>query len=181
MNKKLLSIIIIALLMLPTTTFAHTELSNSNPEAGQIVTEETKEISLTFGGEIEALSTMTLTIDGQEIPFLSVLANGNQLVGQLQSPLENGSYVIQWSIAGEDGHPITGEIPFEVQLPNENQDTEIDETTDQTTDDQINVDEVPNSTTEEAKEGSNTIKILVPIVAVLLLVIGMATLFRKKK
>ena len=60
------SIIFISMLMLvlPIVVFAHTEITSSTSEAGQVVTEEPKEISLTFGGEIESLSTMTLVKDG---------------------------------------------------------------------------------------------------------------------
>lgn len=162
---------------LPTVGFAHTELSSSSPESGQVVTEEMKEISLTFGGEIEALSTMNLTKEGQEIKFVSVQAQGDQLVALLDHPLESGSYIINWNIAGEDGHPITGEIPFSVQLPEEEQSEHVEEPAEK---EQIQEDN-SNASKSENITNNSTIKIIIPVVALLLLVIGLVTLFRKKK
>ena len=66
--KKLFFLIICTLVMIPTIANAHTELTTSNPAAGQVVTEDLTELVLTFAGEIESLSTMKLTKDGQEIP-----------------------------------------------------------------------------------------------------------------
>lgn len=101
--------------MLPSIADAHTHLSSSNPAEGQVVVEDLKEITLTFDGAIEKLSTMKLLKDGNEIPALQVQIEGTQIMGILSEQLENGEYLIQWNISGEDGHPIAGEIPFTVQ------------------------------------------------------------------
>lgn len=169
---------------LPTSVFAHTELSSSSPEAGQVITEEMKEITLTFGGEIEALSTMTLVKDGQELELGNVEVQGTQLIGSLEQPLETGSYTINWNIAGEDGHPINGEIPFTVQLPQEETEGEeqsgnVEEPIKQ----EERQDESSNATESESssEDNNNIIKTLVPAVAILLLVVGLVVLFRKKK
>lgn len=113
--KKLLLLLMGIFVMLPTIASAHTELTSSNPGAGQVVKEDLNEIVLTFEGKIESLSTMKLMKDGKEISFVSVEPQDNQLVGTFSQPLENGAYKINWSIAGEDGHPLSGEIPFSVQ------------------------------------------------------------------
>lgn len=185
--KRLCMMFLISLMCaLPSVVFAHTELSSSSPVEGQVVTEEMSEINLTFGGEIEALSTMTLMKDGQELEFGSVEVQGNQLIGKVEQPLESGSYVINWNIAGEDGHPISGEIPFTVQLPaEETESTEEEQGEDaeepikqeESQDESINTTEDENSSEDQ----NNTIKTLVPAVAILLLVIGLVVLFRKKK
>lgn len=176
--KKLL-IIFISMMVLgsPSIVSAHTEITSSTPEAGQIVKEETKEVTLTFGGEIESLSTMTLLKDEQEIKFESVHTEGNQLIGLLETSLESGSYIINWNIVGEDGHPLTGEIPFSVQLTEEEAQNTMEE------------EPIKQDTTEEEKEvatennanSDNNLKSIIPIVAILLLVIGLVTLFRKKR
>lgn len=177
MKKMLVVFILLLIFTLPTAVFAHTELSSSSPEAGQVITEETKEISLTFGGEIESLSTMTLVKDGQEIQFESIQAQGNQLIGLLGSSLESGSYIIHWNIAGEDGHPIKGDIPFSVQLPEE----ETQNNTEEEPVEQEITEEVNEVETENQTESGSKLTIIIPIVAILLLVIGMFILFRKKK
>src|SRR4051794_680870 len=113
--KKILLLLISMLVMLPAIASAHTELTNSNPTSGQVVKEDLKEIVLTYEGKIESLSTMKLVKEGEGVPLVSATPKENQLIGTLAAPLENGSYTIKWSIAGEDGHPISGEIPFTVQ------------------------------------------------------------------
>lgn len=179
MKRLFIAFISMLIWVFPTVVFAHTELSSSTPESGQVVTKEMKEITLLFGGEIESLSTMKLVKDGQEIQLKSVLAQGNQLIGLLGSPLENGSYIINWNIAGEDGHPITGDIPFSVQVPEEEQDEQVEEVAEeeQNHDDNENATESKN----ESTNNNNMIKIIIPLVAILLLVFGLVTLFRKKK
>ncbi|MDQ6596378.1 copper resistance protein CopC [Bacillus salipaludis] len=113
--KKLLFLLITLLVMIPTIASAHTELTSPTPAANQVVKEDLKTIVLTYEGKIESLSTMDLIKDGQKIFFVSVTPKDNQMIGTLSAPLENGSYTIQWSIAGAHGHPIKGEIPSKVQ------------------------------------------------------------------
>lgn len=101
---------------------AHTHLSVSTPIEGQVVVEELKEITLTFDGNIEKLSSMKIVKDGSELTALQVQIEAEKMFGILPEPLENGAYVIQWNIAGEDGHPITGEINFTVQKEEKSED-----------------------------------------------------------
>lgn len=176
MRRLFITIMITIIVALPTVVLAHTELSSSSPEAGQVVTEGRKEINLTFAGEIEALSTMTLVKDGQELEFESVQAQGNQLVGIVEQPLESGSYIINWNIAGEDGHPISGEIPFTVQLPEEEKQSENVE---EPIKEEESQDESSNAT--DSENNNNIIKTMIPVVALLLLILGLVILFRKKR
>jgi len=176
--KKLLFVLISLLVMIPTIASAHTELASSNPASGQVVTEDLKEIVLTYEGKIESLSTMKLVMDGAEIPLLSVEPRDKQLVGTLSAPLENGSYIIQWSIAGEDGHPITGEIPFSVQMAQkEEQKTETKEPATFNKEEPKN----ENKKQEQTNESSSNMKTTITVVIVLILVIGMFLLFRRKR
>jgi copper resistance protein C len=103
------------LFLLPSIVSAHTHLQGSNPTEGQVVVEELKEITLTFDGNIEKLSSMKVLKEGTELANIQLQIEAEKMVGVLPEPLENGAYLIQWNIAGEDGHPITGEINFTVQ------------------------------------------------------------------
>ncbi|MCM3601777.1 copper resistance protein CopC [Robertmurraya korlensis] len=177
MKKLLIIFISLLVLILPSVVSAHTEITSSIPEAGQVVKEETKEITLTFGGEIESLSTMTLMKDGQDIKFESVQAQGNQLIGLLGTPLESGSYIINWNIVGGDGHPLTGEIPFSVQLTEE----EAQDTTEEVPIKQDTTQEEKEVVTENNANNGNHLKTFLPKIAILLLAIGLVTLYRKKR
>jgi copper resistance protein C len=120
MNKILFpAISMLFFLLLPALVSAHTNLKSSNPSEGQVVKEDFSEILLEFEGDIEELSTMKLLKDGQEIPLDQIQIMGQQMIGELSQPLEDGSYLIQWNIAGEDSHPIEGTITFKVQVQQE--------------------------------------------------------------
>jgi copper resistance protein C len=182
--KKLLFLIICTLFIVPTIANAHTALTSSNPSDGQVVTEDLTELVLTFAGQIESLSTMKLLKDGQEV-LLNVELQEKQMIGTLSSPLDNGTYVIEWSIAGEDGHLITGEIPFTVQMEQNVEQEQTTETKEPTTPDKEDnaEDQVKNDNTNEQNntQSSNMIKILVPIVVIIILGIGIFLLIGRKK
>ena len=180
--KKLLFLLISLLVMIPTIASAHTEITSSNPSSGQVVKEDLKKIVLTYGGKIESLSTMKLVVNGKDVPLVSVTPQENQLIGTLSTPIENGAYTIQWSIAGEDGHPITGEIPFTVQKEDKvEQKTEIKDPAtikkEEPKKENIKQDETNNQTTTSS---SNFITIIM-VVVVAILIIGLFMLFRRKR
>ncbi|MFZ7947213.1 MULTISPECIES: copper resistance CopC family protein [Bacillaceae] len=181
--KKILFLLICLLVMIPTIASAHTELTSSNPAENQVVTEDLKEIVLTYGGKIESLSTMTLIKDGQEGPEVSVTPKENQLIGTLSAPLENGSYTLTWSIAGEDGHPITGEIPFTV----EKEEVKLDQKSETKEPVKVKKEETKIENTKQDqinmqdKDSSSDLKNIIIVAVVLILVIGLFLLFRRKR
>lgn len=181
MNKILMSFLCF-FIILPSMATAHTGLESSTPKPGQIVTEDLNEITLTFAGEIESLSTMTLVMEGQEIPFSDVEPNGKQMSGTFEAPLENGSYVIHWKIVGEDGHQITGEIPFTVKSEeNTSQESEMEES--QISDEEKMQTEETEKRAESEKESSpnRIMNIFIPILTLAILVLGLFLLFRRKR
>jgi copper resistance protein C len=113
--KKVGLLITCLLFLLPSFVSAHTHLLGSNPEEGQVVVEDLKEITLTFDGNIEKLSSMKVLSEGNQLGDIQLQIEADKMIGVLPEPLENGAYLLQWNIAGEDGHPITGEINFIVQ------------------------------------------------------------------
>lgn len=155
---------------------AHTELTSSVPASGQVVTVDLNEIILTFAGEIESLSTMTLMMDGKEVPLASVKPEGDKMIGTLSSALNEGSYTIQWQIAGEDGHQITGDIPFTVQTEeNSKEETEANKPLPQKEEpkEQVTADEEPSS--------NMLMNILIPVISLLVLGAGLYLLFGRKR
>jgi copper resistance protein C len=122
--KKFILFFICVFIIVPSIVSAHTSLSSSNPSEGQVVTEKLDQILLNYGTSIEELSTMDLVKDGKKIPLADINVENNQLMGRIPEPLDNGSYTIEWRIAGEDGHPIQGEINFSVQM--ERTESELD-------------------------------------------------------
>jgi copper resistance protein C len=181
--KKLLFFTILTFIFVPSNANAHTSLTSSNPADGQVVNENLTELLLVFEGEIESLSTMKLLKDGQEVP-LNLELQEKQMIGTVSTPLDNGSYVIEWNIAGEDGHLITGEIPFTVQLDQgeQEQTTETKEPTpDQEETKTDNQAKTENTNAQNNNQSSNPIVIIVAAIAVLILGVGVYMLFGRKR
>jgi copper resistance protein C len=115
--KKIILATFIFIFTISSNAYAHTHLGRSNPEDGQVVTEELKEITLVFEGKIEQTSKMVLSSSqGQTLPMENITIEDGKMIGFLASPMENGDYLVNWNIIGADGHPIEGEITFSVDV-----------------------------------------------------------------
>ncbi|MGE6719362.1 copper resistance CopC family protein [Peribacillus frigoritolerans] len=163
---------------IPTIANAHTELSSSSPKEGEMVTEELDEIVLDFAGAIEELSTMKLMKDGEEVSLSQVQVQDKKMVGTPSAPLENGSYIIDWTIAGEDGHPISGKVSFSVQIEDMHEEKEAAQSK------AANIENEQQDKGEVEKENQTSSNPVTTIITVLLFVIlglGLVLLFRKKR
>lgn len=67
--SRLLTSFLCIFIIFPSMASAHTDLESSTPESEQVVTDYLNEIILTFAGEIESLSTMSLVREGQRNCF----------------------------------------------------------------------------------------------------------------
>jgi len=190
--KKIILILFCTLILLPSFVHAHTSLSSSNPAEGQVVTEDLEQIILTFGTSIEVLSTMDLVKDGNVIPLEDIKVENKKLMGTIAKPLENGSYIIQWKIVGEDGHPIKGEINFVVEMaqndaeltPDTPEKTEAN-IEDKTETDQIepkkNEQNIASDTSAETNKQNNN-SLLITVFIILIIIFGIVLLmFTRKK
>jgi copper resistance protein C len=139
---------------------------------------------------------MKLLKEGNEVAFTDFQIQEKQMIGTLSVPLENGTYKIQWSIVGEDGHPIEREINFVVQkeqtettdLSPYGQEGNTEENTDanseqQNTEEQENNEVISKETNEQTQDdaGSSTTFKPVLIGIVVILGIGLLLITRKKK
>jgi copper resistance protein C len=118
MLNKIALLSTLLLFIFGANVFAHSHLEESAPKNGEIVTQSLKDITLTFETALEPTSSFTL-IDGNHtaIPLSTVPITGNQLIANVEDVLTNGAYTIHWKIIGEDGHPLEGDIPFTMNLP----------------------------------------------------------------
>lgn len=111
-------IVLLLLFAFAPQAMAHTQLMESDPEEGEVVTEELEEIRLTFGENVEEGSTFELL--SAEIDSLlsedAIAIEDHEVVGTLPSPLADGEYEIDWYTISADGHPIEGVIEFTVDM-----------------------------------------------------------------
>ncbi len=184
--KKILFIMICFVLFTPFMASAHTTLESSTPSAGDEVKTELKEITLEFASEIENKSTFTLNSNSDVVQVDSITVDGKTLSGQIPTPLKNGEYTITWNIAATDGHLLSGEIPFTVNIPNQ-EEPEVQE--EPAADDEAKVNEeqspqVDNDTDsnhEESDDNRSIISTVSIIVLIILLAVGIGILIRKKR
>ena len=115
----------VALLTLVGWGWPHTELKESDPVADAVLDASPSAVTLIYTTEVQlALSTVTIRhaeVDGWEAAAgdLTYLAEDRHdaLVLPLSESLSSGRYVVAWTTAGPDGHALSGEFGFGVELP----------------------------------------------------------------
>lgn len=193
MLKKITLISSLLFFLFGANVFAHSHLEDSTPKSGEIITVPLKNITLRFETAVEPTSAFTLAdVNGAEVSLPGVMINGNQLIANVDNELANGDYTIHWKIIGEDGHPLEGDIPFTVQLPESAKQSEENETavTSATTADSKATTETEESTKEQAaleksveSEEPAMMNYIVPGAIGLIIVIGFGCywlIFRRK-
>lgn len=147
MFKKITLISSLLFFLFGANVFAHSHIEDSSPKNGEVITDPLNNISLSFETAIEPTSTFTLAdANGAEVSLPEVTISGNQLIANVENELANGAYTIHWKIIGEDGHPLEGDIPFTVQLPESVAQTEQQETV--------------GTTTADAQETTETVEVM---------------------
>lgn len=116
------------LFALPAATGAsglHTELEESTPAPDAVLTASPTAVTLTYTTAVQlSLSSVSVRAAmGDAAPVaageLSYLHEDREdvLVLALDEPLGRGSYVVEWTTAGPDGHALSGEFGFRVDVP----------------------------------------------------------------
>lgn len=99
----------------------HTELDTSSPEADAVLDEVVREVRLTFTTSVNAqLSTVTVSrADGSNLassPVEHPPGREDQIRVRLDTPLESGSFRVDWRALAPDGHVVEGGYNFAVAL-----------------------------------------------------------------
>ena len=103
----------------------HTELKESHPAQDAVLAESPAAVTLTYTTEVQlALSTVAVRSASTDqtqagAGNLSYLSEDRRdvLVLPLSERLPSGSYVVAWTTAGPDGHALSGEFGFRVDVP----------------------------------------------------------------
>ncbi len=105
----------------------HTELEESDPAEDAVLAESPSRVTLTYTTDVMlALSTVEVRPalpNATSVPAgkLAYLADDRHdvIVLPLSEPLGGGGYTVSWTTAGPDGHKLSGDIGFRVDLPAE--------------------------------------------------------------
>ena len=184
------AVIVLLVMSLSNSAFAHSHFKGSNPTDGDVITEPLNEIVLDFDGQIEQGSFIDVTTtSGQAVKLQEIFIGEGTLTGTVAEPLPNDEYQVNWSIISTDGHPLEGDFSFTVNVP-------IPESVDKVTEEpsetpnvveeptesaeqSTEIQEVP-STDEDEKESPSTTVILI-VLLVILVAGGFFFLTRRKK
>ncbi len=95
-------------------SWAHDQLASSSPSSGQALTQAPSQIVLTFEeAPMEGTAAVTATDSSGksvEIGLPSVSDNVVKVAWPANTPA--GSYTVNWRVVSDDGHPVSGQIPF---------------------------------------------------------------------
>ncbi|ANU09957.1 copper resistance protein CopC [Planococcus antarcticus DSM 14505] len=176
-------VILFLILISPFSVQAHTTLLTSTPAEGENVTEALEQVELIFGTKIEEGSTMTIEGESESFEFDSITIMADSMVGDFSETLDNGSYRILWTIIGEDGHPIEGEIAFGVSIEAEEvvaalagtkEAEELEEET-------VAVSEEAEAAEVQTENDSNPIVTILLVLVAIAVIFGIYKLLMKKK
>jgi copper transport protein len=98
----------------------HTQLEASVPADGETLTRSPSQIRLEFNRAVDAgLGEVRLVAaDGSGLTLTTERDPADDRVLLATPPaLESGSYRVLWRLVADDGHPVTGEFAFVVELP----------------------------------------------------------------
>ncbi len=124
-SRALITGVLLALPAVAAASTLHTELEESTPAQDAVLTESPTEVTLTYTTAVQlSLSSVSVrSAAGGAAPVaaaeLAYLDEDRQdaLLLALDEPLARGSYVVEWTTAGPDGHALSGEFGFRVEGP----------------------------------------------------------------
>jgi methionine-rich copper-binding protein CopC len=120
-GRMLLALVlaVIASVTLVGPAAAHTDLAGSDPAAGATLTTAPTTVTLTFEAAMVDLgATVVITgPDGQQYPTGVPVVDGADVRTEVTALGPNGTYTIGYRVVSGDGHPVDGEIPFQLEVP----------------------------------------------------------------
>lgn len=159
-----------------TAVFAHSNLGESTPTDGDIVTEPLQEITLSFDGQIEQGSYIDVqTQTGNSVAVDNIIIGDGILTATFAEALPNDDYRVNWSIISADGHPLEGTFSFNVNTPVQEVAPEPEAAV-TPADEQVN--EVTNES--HSTEESSSLTGIIAVIAIVILA-AVVLVMRKKK
>ena len=111
----------VAILATALPASAHDALVHSTPQVDERLAAAPEKIVLTFSGELLTLGDSTtgavvLVIDekGRDWAGDDVEVAGNTVTVGVDPAMPEAGYQVRWQVVSEDGHPISGIVPFTI-------------------------------------------------------------------
>ena len=100
---------------------AHDQLVSSTPGDGERLASSPSSVTMTFSGELLVLDSdltgaVVLVVDDSGTDWVTgaVAVTGNTVTAELDPAMPEAGYQVRWQVVSEDGHPISGVIPFTI-------------------------------------------------------------------
>ncbi|WP_156223657.1 copper resistance CopC family protein [Pseudactinotalea suaedae] len=172
------------------TAQAHSALVSSTPSDGSSTSEIPTEIVLEFNEDIQNIGNEIVVVDseGTSVTDGEMVVDG-PIVTQPIGVGAPGAYTVTWRVVSLDGHPISGEFSYELQVPQTVEATETTEAsqepTTETTDAATTETSVaPSSVDAEEDDTASGLGAAAPIaigLAVLALVVVVVLVVRRRR
>ena len=111
MLKRILAVLALTALAAP-AAFAHAQLKTSTPAPGATVAAP-QHVMLTFSEKVR-VTNLKLVSAGKDVPVTVDRAANSDTVHVPVPALAPGTYEVQWTVVGADGHPMNGKMSFTV-------------------------------------------------------------------
>ena len=96
--------------------WAHAKLLSSVPAADSVLSAAPAEIVLTFNEAVTLISFTIVGQDGKQHPGAGpAKSDGAALHLPISGPLTDGSYALNYRVAGNDGHAMNATLAFSIQ------------------------------------------------------------------
>src|SRR5258708_17147813 len=111
------AVLSVLLLAVPSIASAHGRLKGSSPGAGAHLPAPPRELRFEFSEVPELAFSLVRLVgpDGEEValgPLGYSIESRRTVTAAIARPLQSGTYVVQWQLAGDDGHPVRGTFDF---------------------------------------------------------------------
>jgi copper resistance protein C len=116
MTRSSIALAGLTTLLFSGVAFAHAQVDHAIPPVGSTVAASPPEIRVFFTQPLNpAQSGIELTSDsGVRVTTGKAVVDGQQMALQVPA-LAPGKYLVKWHVVGVDGHPMTGDYPFEIE------------------------------------------------------------------
>ena len=101
------------------TAAAHTELIGSDSADGATLEQAPSSITLTFNEPVQDFEPVLAITgpDGQPYPAGVPVVDSATLRGDVQALGPAGTYTVAYRVVSDDGHPVTGQLQFQLAVP----------------------------------------------------------------
>ena len=124
MKRILISLISLAVLLVPVNANAHAGVVSTSPSQDQVLNEMPSEISITFSEELltiagQAVNTLSLTaFDGPPVEISEITVSGTQISADVPAgEYAPGVYEVVYRIVSADGHKVSDSFTFSLNAP----------------------------------------------------------------